>query len=231
MANFTCFLFDLYGTILDDSHGMAEREQYRLDNIYTILEKSLYPVKFADLQKKYGEMSMYMSTAQEEQKKAFTPFQQIAHLLHLLKVNDLVVFKKVYDTYVDAILQITPKLMRNAERALQLLRERNRKIGLVSNTGKTPGHVLRLLLKEMNILDYFDDFVFSDEVGFLKPDPVVFDVAVKKLGAKKQDVIYIGNSKIADYDGAMHAGITAHLFRRDEDDLYDLAVKYSGDYQ
>lgn len=69
MANYACFLFDLYGTILDDTHGMAEREQYRLDNIYTILEKSQYPVKFADLQKKYGEMSLYMSTAQEETKK------------------------------------------------------------------------------------------------------------------------------------------------------------------
>ena len=231
MASFTCFLFDLYGTILDDTHGMAEREQYRLDNIYTILEKSLYPVKFADLQKKYGEMSMYMSTAQEEQKKAFTPFQQVAHLLHLLKVNDLVVFKKVYDTYADAILQISPKPMRNAERALELLRERNCKIGLISNTGKTPGHVLRLLLKEMNLLDYFDDFIFSDEVGFLKPDPIVFDLAVRKLGVQKKDAVYIGNSKVTDYDAATHAGITAHLFRRDDDDLYDLAVKYSGEYQ
>lgn len=231
MANYSCFLFDLYGTILDDSHGLAEREQYRLDNIYTILEKSLYPVKFADLQKKYGEMSLSMSAAQEEGKKSFIPFQQVAYLLRLLKVNDLVVFKKVYDTYVEAILQITPKLMRNAERALQLLKERNRRVGLVSNTGKTPGHVLRLLLKEMNILEYFDDFIFSDEVGFMKPDPVVFDVAVKKLGAQKKDVLYIGNSKVVDYDGAVNAGIAAHLFRRDEDDLYDLAVKYSGDYQ
>lgn len=147
-----------------------------------------------------------------------------------MKVNDLVVFKKVYDTYVEAILQISPKLMRNAERALQLLKERNRKIGLVSNTGKTPGHVLRLLLKEINILEYFDDFIFSDEVGFLKPDPVVFDIAVKKLDAQKKDVIFIGNSKVVDYDGAVHAGISSHLFRRDEDDLYDLAVKYSGEY-
>jgi HAD superfamily hydrolase (TIGR01549 family) len=227
MANYSCFLFDLYGTLLDDTHGLAEREQYRLDNIYTILEKSMYPVKFADLQKKYGEMNVHVSEVQDTQKKAFTPFSQVAYLLHLLKVNDLVVFKKVYDSYVDAILQITPKLAKNAERALQLLKEKNKKTGIISNTGKTPGHVVRLLLKELNILDYFDDFVFSDEAGFLKPDPIVFDIAVKKMGVVRKDAIYIGDNKISDYDGAIKAGLAAHLFRRDDDDLYDLAVQFS----
>lgn len=227
MPEFNCFLFDLYGTLLDDTHGLAEREQYRLDNIYTILEKSMYPVKFAELQKKYGEMNLYVSEFQDTRKKAFPPFSQVAYLLQLLKVNDLVMFKKIYDTYVDAVLQITPKPAKNAERALQLLKERNKKIGIISNTGKTPGHVVRLLLKELSLLDYFDDFVFSDEVGFLKPDPIVFDVAVKKMGAVRKEAIAIGDNKITDYDGAVKAGLGAHLFRRDDDDLFDLADKYS----
>lgn len=230
MAEYSGILFDLYGTLLDDSHGLAEREQYRLDNIYTILEKALYPVKYPALQKAYGQMAMRMAEEQDRTKLAFTPFDQVACLLKLLKVNDLVVFKKVYDCYADAILQIAPRLVHNAERALALLKERNRKIGVVSNTGKTPGHILRLLLRELNLMDYFDALVFSDEVGLLKPDPLIFDVAVRRLGVSRRDAVMIGDSKVTDYDGATAAGVAAHLFRREEDDLYDLAVRLTGDY-
>jgi putative hydrolase of the HAD superfamily len=230
MANYSCILFDLYGTLLDDSHGMAEREQYRLDNIYTILEKALYPIKYPALQKAYGQMSMFMAEEQDRTKRSFIPFEQVAYLLKLMKVNDLVVFKKVYDCYADAILQIAPKLNHNAERALALLKERDRKIGVVSNTGKTPGHILRLLLRELNIMDYFDALVFSDEVGLLKPDPLLFDVAVRRLGSSKKDAVMIGDSKVSDYDGASAAGLSAHLYQSDEDDLYDLAVRFTGDY-
>ncbi len=230
MQNYDCILFDLYDTIIDDENGIAEREKYRLDNIYTILEKSLYPVKFNLLQKKYGEMNHYMADFQQRTGFPFIPFQQVEYFLNLLKITDIIVFKKVYDCYVDSILQISPKLMKNADKALKLLKERNKKIGLISNTGKTPGYILRILLKQLNVLGYFDSLIFSDEAGFLKPDPIIFEIAVKKLCVEKNNTIFIGDLKTVDYDGAIKAGLNAHLFRKKEEDLLQMAVSYSGEY-
>lgn len=229
MPNYNYFFFDLYNTLLDDNYVLAERDQYRLDNIYTILEKSLYPVKFKDIQSVYGEMMVYFGEY-ESSGKSCTPFQQIDWMMKKLKVNDHIVFKKVYDSYVESLLQISPKLMKNAEKALALLKERDKKIALVSNTGRTPGHVLRIMLKQFGIYDLIDEVIFSDEVGLVKPELLIFQVAIRRLGALTKESIFIGDSKKIDFDGAKNAGMDAHIFKRDEEDLYQLAVSYSGEF-
>ncbi len=227
MHNYKWVIFDLYNTIIDDREGYEQREKFRLDSIYTIIEKSNYPVKFAELSEKYGEMTLAYLKYHAETKRAFIPFYQVEYLMNLLHIEDIVVFKKVYDSYVEAVLHIPPKPMKNAAKALEALKENDKKIGLVSNTGRTPGYVLRILLKELNLLKYFDCLVFSDEAGFLKPDKRIFDFAVEMLDADKNETIFIGDIKSSDYDGAINAGLNAHLFNPDIDNLYQLAMSYS----
>lgn len=229
MHDYACVIFDLYNTIIDDEEGIAQREKYRLDALYTILEKSNFPVTFAELSEKYGEMTLYYSEYHGSTGKAFSPFRQVEYLLNSLKVRDLVVFKRSYDVYTEALLHIPPKPLLHAEKALTYLQEKGKKIGLISNTGRTPGIVLRLMLKEINLYDYFDDMMFSDEVGFLKPEKMIFDVAVERLGVDKKETIFIGDIKECDYTGAINAGLNAHLFDRNRDDLFQLALSYSGE--
>jgi putative hydrolase of the HAD superfamily len=209
---------------------MAEREKYRLDSIYTILEKSLYPVKFPALAEKYANMIAYWAEYQASTGWCMTPFYQVQYLLNSLNVHDLIVFKKTYDVYIDAILQICPEPIHHAQKALQELKDRGKKIGLISNTGKTPGVILRMMLKEINLFDYFDDMVFSDEAGYLKPDERIFHLAADRLGVKRDETIFIGDLKVSDYDGAMGAGLGAHLFNRTKEDLYNIIIGYSGGY-
>ena len=229
MQNVKCILFDLYNTLLDDL-GLAEREKYRLDTIYTILEKSLYPVKFHTLADKYWEMTAYVGYFHHEEGREFPPFYQVEYLLNSLKVSDIVVFKKVYDVYTDAVLQIPPKPMKNAKKALEYIRDNGFKIGLISNTGKTPGVILRLLLKDLGLFEYFNDLVFSDEIGIIKPNPFIFHSAAERLRFKMEECLFIGDMTESDYKGALNAGMKGYLFNRDKDDLYELAVKLCGGY-
>lgn len=227
---YQAIVFDLYNTILDDAQGLVEREQYRLDTIYTILEKALFPIKFETLQEKYGKMTLYQSEIHATG-KAVHPFRLVNYLLSELNVHDVIISKKVYDTFADAVLQINPKPIKHAERALKYIKEKGKKVGLLSNTGKTPGHALRMLLLELGLYRYFDEMVFSDEIGFLKPDKAIFDITVARLGVSKEDTIYIGDLKHNDYDGAINAGLNAHLFDRNKDDLYQLAIQYCGSFE
>ena len=206
MHNYSCVFFDLFNTLIHDN-STAERDKFRLDNIYTILEKSLYPVKFGVLQEKYGEMMVFTAEQESAANRSFTPFQQVEYLLKLLKINNIIVFKKVYDTYIDAVLQLSPKMVHNADKALEHLKEKNVKIGLISNTIKSSGFVLRILLKQLNLYDYFDDMVFSDEIGFIKPSQFIFDMAVWRLGVDRKNSIFIGDLKSIDQDGAVKAGL------------------------
>jgi len=230
MAKYKCVIFDLYNTIIDEDDTIAEREKYRIDSIYNVLEKSMIPINFSTFVERYNQMTDYMGTYHVKTQKAFTPFQQVDYLLKSINVDDFVIFKKVYDCYTEAILQINPKLMKNAELALKYLKEKNIIIGLISNTGRTPGEKIRMLLKELKIYDYFEGLFFSDEIGFLKPNPIIFDMCIKSLSVNKLETIFVGDLKYSDYDGALNYGMDAYLFNKFQDDLFQLSVRFMENY-
>ncbi len=230
MSDYPCIILNLYQTILDDSYGASEREKYRVDSIYTILEKSLFPVKFNSLRKVYTESLDYSAKYEQEKGLACGPFNQIDYLLQKLGIRDSVVFKKIYDSYIDAVLQISPRLRKNVIAALNLLKERGKKISVISTSDKTPADIVKLLLKELLVYNIFDDFIFSDGVGITKPLSVLVHLSLEKLHLKKKDAIYIGKLSSSDYNEMSNAGLSTHLFNDLEDDIYQLAIRYSGGY-
>lgn len=55
---------------------------------------------------------------------------------------------------------------------------------------------------------YFEDWVISEEVGFAKPDPRIFDVAFERMGWPAKDgVLIIGDSLTSDMAGGIAYGI------------------------
>lgn len=78
------------------------------------------------------------------------------------------------------------------------------KLGIVSNG---IGEAQRRRLKSAGMYKAFDSLIFSDEAGVYKPDPRIFQMAIKQLGARPEQVLYIGDSLHDDYQGAKNAGI------------------------
>lgn len=231
MNDYSLIIFDLFRIILDDKKGAAEREKYRLDNIYTILEKSLIPVKFNSLKKIYSESNDYALNYEKDKGLAWGPFEQVDHISKKLGIRDQVIFKKIYDCYIDAILQISPKLHKNVLSALELLRERSKKVSVISISGTPyPGDIIRLLLKDLMVYDFFDDLTFSTGVGIIRPLSKLIILSIEKLGLNKKNAIYIGKPPADEYNELTKAGINTHLYNESEDDIYQLAINYSGGY-
>jgi putative hydrolase of the HAD superfamily len=67
---------------------------------------------------------------------------------------------------------------------------------------------------EMLGLDqFFKHRIFSSRFGFKKPDIRLFELAMKKLGVKPEESIYIGDNPQRDLIGAKRAGMRCILFR------------------
>lgn len=58
---------------------------------------------------------------------------------------------------------------------------------------------------------WIKDPIFSCDVGFSKPDPQIYDIAIKKSGLRPNQLIMIGDSVKSDYEGALNCGIKAIL--------------------
>ncbi|MBU1319665.1 MAG: HAD family hydrolase [candidate division Zixibacteria bacterium] len=87
-------------------------------------------------------------------------------------------------------------------------------VALISNFDHPPN--VRATLSELSLTQYFDSIVISADVGFKKPDPRIFSVALKETGLRSDEVIYVGDTS-EDVDGAVAAGMKPILIqRRDE---------------
>lgn len=120
--------------------------------------------------------------------------------------------------YTEPVLAYPPALSPGAAVALQALAARGVRLGIVSNTGRTPGVVLRRVLERHGLLDYFDAISYSDEVGVRKPEAEIFRITLAGVGVTPSEALHIGDNPDADVLGAQGVGMrTAHYtagFRR-----------------
>jgi len=101
-----------------------------------------------------------------------------------------------------------------AEEARDVLQGLKQKVGLVlvSNFDHGP-HVTRLL-DRLGLTALFSHTVVSDDVGYSKPQPEIFRIALRATGLSAAEVIHVGDSIADDIEGALAAGITPILIDR-----------------
>ena len=97
---------------------------------------------------------------------------------------------------------------------LRTLRDRGMKLGILTN-GFAETHREKIAL--LQIGELFDAIFIADEVGMLKPDPLLFAHACTQLGAPPMHGAMVGDRYDRDIRGALDAGMFAVWLRvRDE---------------
>ena len=79
------------------------------------------------------------------------------------------------------------------------------KVGLISNFTYAP--VIHNSLRRIDIQTYFNAIVISEENGWRKPKPQIFQEALKRLQVNVQNAIFIGDNPIEDIKGAKETGL------------------------
>ena len=69
-----------------------------------------------------------------------------------------------------------------------------------------------LKLERMNMMQYVDFMITSEEAGEEKPSPAFFDMCIKKAKCSPGECLFVGDSLSKDYVGAVSAGMKALLF-------------------
>jgi putative hydrolase of the HAD superfamily len=107
-----------------------------------------------------------------------------------------------------AILEDRPTLVPEAKAVLVDLADRY-KLAVISDTGITPGRILRRLLERDEIIGYFSHLTFSDEVGRSKPHPDAFLTTLEALVVEPSEAVHVGDLLRTDVAGAQAVGMRA----------------------
>jgi len=165
-------IFDLDGTIVLTAGDIIFSLNYALKNA-GVRKK----IKYKDFKKvaSKGSVKMIQNVLKKSSSKS------------IKKINQL--FLQHYQENIC----VKSRLKKNVSQLLKLCKKK--KIKLFISTNKS-GRNAKLLLKKLNILDYFLFVAGSDSFKFKKPNPIHLKTLYKKFKIDKNQSIMIGDSKI-----------------------------------
>jgi HAD superfamily hydrolase (TIGR01509 family) len=196
----TTILFDLDDTLFD--HAATARASLRASAeplpFFADVDFEEFYQLYSDLLEEYHPLLMagQFSVAEARRlrfERLLKPFWPAA------QANDIEVF-------VHVNLGHYPRLRQPVAGALALLQalKPDYRIGIVTNN-RTEEQVEKLAFLQMTPL--VDALITSEEVGVLKPDPRIFEEALRRLDACPEETVLVGDNWHADVLGALAVGI------------------------
>ncbi len=205
-------LFDLWGTLIVDDPGAGElRHRLRVQRARDTLATLGFDFSVADIETGFAAAAVQHSLLHEQERDLSRRGRTIVYAQQLDESLPGRLDEDGWALLDEAIL--TPALlhgpgeMPGARDALAAVKERGLSTGLISNTGITPGTVLRQILDHMGMLELLDIAVFSDEVEVAKPAASIFADALEQLGVEPAGAAFVGDQPRLDVLGARRAGM------------------------
>lgn len=210
--------FDYWNTLVAD--GASGLRDHRLEAWAGLLEGA----GFATERERLGLAFEASWQRFQESWAAGQQYRHVESVLDILEelgydvppdVHDALV--STYDIPQDTDLHLTD----GVAEALVALKSAGVRIGIICDVGLTPSSALRRFLDRQGVLELFDHWSFSDEVGFYKPAREIFEHALAGVGAKAGEAAHVGDLKRTDVAGALAMGMTAVRYTGMFDDETD----------
>lgn len=195
MAKYNCIMMDIDNTLLD--FDAAERKA-----LLETLQQFSLPCDEAAISRYHeinsslwGELNKGKIRRDKLVVERFDRF--VKEIGAAAKATEL---NRAYTEHLATHADVIP----GAEEALQELAEVATMIAVSNGTES----VERGRLKLSGFEKYFDDIFISEAVGVSKPNPKIFQMAMRKLGIEHSDkVLVVGDSLSADIQGGVNAGL------------------------
>jgi putative hydrolase of the HAD superfamily len=195
--------FDLWATLIEP----VDYSKPRVDHLNEILAARGFTVKRESLAAAYSFALERFCDVWQNEHRYMTAEQRVSLMLSRLKMKlaeDEI--NAIADYFERTVLSNPPPLFADTYMVLKSLHNLY-KIGLICDSGMSPGRVMREVLAGYDILKYFGATVFSDEVGFTKPHPSVYRSALRQLGADAHRSMHVGDLLSTDVMGARAVGM------------------------
>jgi HAD superfamily hydrolase (TIGR01509 family) len=200
--------FDLHGTILLSDDVDTAWETW-VHAFHDAMKARGATVGFDEFKGYLG--NLFESPAPEYDQTGFTLFmRRVVALSQLLGVE--IPLNEVRPM-ADSLVRVWHKGMYLDDETRNVLGQlrKDHIVGLITNWEHTPR--IYELVEELGMHNLFESIVVSDDVGWAKPDPEIFRLALEPYGLKPEETIYVGDMDV-DVQGALAAGLRPVLIQR-----------------
>jgi putative hydrolase of the HAD superfamily len=204
-------LFDLGHTLIDYYCDWKGPEERGVGRIYEIVRESVPDVDRAEFTA-YLQAQLVEARSQKYDRYVEVPLTElIGACLDRYGCLDEDNLQRGLEVFYGVLLE-DRKLVKGAVELLARLKERDLSIGLISDVAwGLPSEFPMRDIRHYGLDAYFDDYVFSTDVGLRKPHPKIFKIALSNLGVDASEAMYVGNSIVQDIKGAKGVGMRAVL--------------------
>jgi putative hydrolase of the HAD superfamily len=214
MKRIAAVTFDLWDTLIQERPGGSDKvAKIRVAGIRSALSSaglSQGPEEIMTAHEKTGQfLGMVWAKSRDlsvTDQVLFMLTSIDAKLPGRLRPEDL---RRIEKAYSDSLLDNPPRLLPGAREALMRVKDSGYRIGLISNTGRTPGSTLRSVMERMDILEFFDTTTFSNEILVRKPAEGAFWTTLGALKAAPRAAVHVGDDPESDIMGARRVGMKA----------------------
>jgi len=228
MKRISAVTFDLWDTLIQEHPGNSDKvSAIRIDRIWRVLNDRGTIHSRIEVEKAYNKTFDFLQLTWSKSRDVpvrdhilFMLTSIDSKLAGRLAKEDIAHIERIYS---EGILEHPPRLLPGAKDALTEVREKGYRMGLISNTGRTPGSMLRVVMGKLGILDRFDTTTFSDEILFRKPNELAFNQTLEKLRATPKATVHIGDDSEKDVLGAKRVGMRTIQYAPDERSASKLA--------
>jgi putative hydrolase of the HAD superfamily len=214
MKRISAVTFDLWDTLIQEHPGSSDKvSAIRIDRIWRVLNDRGMIHSRGEVERAYNKTFDFLQLTWSKSRDVpvrdhilFMLTSIDSKLAGRLTKEDTALIEKIYS---EGILDHPPRLLPGAKDALKGVRGKDYRIGLISNTGRTPGSMLRVVMEKLGILGFFDVTTFSNEVLVRKPNELAFNRTLEKLRVVPKAAVHVGDDSNMDVFGAKNAGMRA----------------------
>lgn len=204
--------FDLWDTII----VAIDYSDVRINYLSNILKANSLGISLPAIRSAYRASLDAFSRCWREEQQYLSASERLDLILRQLDVSLPQSLKDAITTrFQETILISPPPLVPGARETIEELHQRY-KIGLVCDSGMSPGTVMRKVMAHHDILRWFHATIFSDEVGATKPNPRIFSEALQHMVIQPQEALHVGDLLRTDIAGAKALGMKAIWFMSDK---------------
>jgi FMN phosphatase YigB (HAD superfamily) len=206
--------FDFWSTLVD-GNITPERTTQRMARLHQAILGAGHSFTPEQLRTGFRRALARVTEAARESLEDVGPPGRWAALATELGIPDgLIPYEVVEHAYEDITLEPLPDKMPHVEVAVESMRAAGYRLAVICNTGMAGGRVLREVLRRYDLLDCFDVTVFSNEFGYSKPHPSIFQHTLAELGGgiEPGEALHVGDLEALDVEGARRAGLFSALY-------------------